>query len=524
MLTAPGGSPSSSRSVSDVKLEVVPVRQTSAFSWLAIVLMCLALVVSAGGAAGDDRLAAAVKSGDTAAVRALLTRRADVNAAGPDGTTALHLAAEADNVEVVELLLRAGANARAANRYGATPLWLAAVNGNATVIERLLKAGADANGVESQGETVLMAAARTGRIDAVNVLLAQRADVNAVEGWHGQTALMWAAAEGHPEVIAALIARGADVRARSNGGFTALLFAAREGKIAAVQALVKAGADMNDALPVRTRPPATAAAAGTSGSAPSEVGLNAFLLAAANAHYELASWFLDQGADPNARPQGWTALHQVSWVRKAGISGSNNPAPEGSGNMDSLEFVKRLVAHGSEVNARVTKKPAMGVTTLNSIGATPFLLAARTADADLMRLLASLGANPLLANEDDTTPLMVAAGVGTQAPGEDPGTEPEVLEAVKVALELGNDLNAIDKNGETAMHGAAYKHAPSVVRFLAASGAKMDVWNQPDKKGWTPLKIAEGVQRGMNIVSSPATAAAIRDVMGAAAAAGSKSN
>ena len=109
--------------------------------------------------------------------------------------------------------------------------------------------------------------------------------------------------------------------------------------------------------------------------------------------------------------------------------------------------------------------------------------------------------------------LMVAAGVGTQAPGEDPGTEPEVLEAVRVALELGNDPNAVDKNGETAMHGAAYKHAPTVVRFLAAKGANVDVWNQPNKKGWTPLKIAEGIQRGMNIVSSPPTAEAIRLVL-----------
>ncbi|MGH2437954.1 MAG: ankyrin repeat domain-containing protein, partial [bacterium] len=213
-------------------------------------------------------------------------------------------------------------------------------------------------------------------------------------------------------------------------------------------------------------------------------------------------------------PQGWTALHQVSWVRKTGIAGSNNPAPEGSGNIDGLEFVRKLVAKGAAMNARVTKQPKMGLTTLNAIGATPFLLAARTADSELMRLLAQLGADPLLANEDNTTPLMVAAGVGTQNPGEDPGTEPEVLRAVSVALELGSDLNAVDRNGETVMHGAAYKHVPSVVNFLAGKGARVDVWNQPNKKGWTPLRIADGVQRGMNIVSSPPTAAAIRQVMG----------
>ena len=316
---------------------------------------------------------------------------------------------------------------------------------------------------------------------------------------------MWAAGEGHASLIPILVAAGADLHARSGGGFTPLLFAARDGRIAAVQALLAAGANLNDALPARSR--------GSEPPAAGETGLNAFLLATANAHYELATWLLERGADPNAAPQGYTALHQVSWVRKAGIAGSNNPAPEGSGNVDSLTFVRTLVAKGAKLDARVTRRPNMGVTTLNSIGATPLLLAARTADAPLMKLLAELGADPRLTNEDGSTPLMVAAGLGTNAPGEDPGTEPEVLEAVKVALALGNDINAVDKNGETAMHGAAYKHAPSVVRYLVQKGARMEVWNAPNKKGWTPLRIADGVQRGMNIVSSPATAAAIRQVM-----------
>jgi ankyrin repeat protein len=487
------------------------------WSWALLLL----LLTAPHAVFADARLIDAVKAADKAAVRSILAGRVDVNAAEADGTTALHWAADGDNSEIVELLIRAGANVNATNRYGVKPLWLACTNGNAATVLLLVKAGADPNTVTSEGETVLMTAARTGKVDAVKVLVEAGAAVNAKEAWHGQTALMWAAAEGHPAVIQALAEHGADLHARSSGGFTALLFAAREGQIGAVRALLNAGANLGDSLPVRTRPPAGAAAAST-GPAESETGLNAFLLAAANAHYELAAWLLDKGADPNAAPRGWTALHQVSWVRKAGISGSNNPAPEGSGTMDSLDFVRKLVAKGAALNARVTRKPGMGVTTLNSIGATPFLLAARTADGELMRLLAQLGADPRLPNEDNTTPLMVAAGVGTQAPGEDPGTEPEVLDAVAVALQLGNDLNAVDKNGETAMHGAAYKHVPSVVRFLAAKGARIDVWNQPNAKGWTPLKIAEGVQRGMNIVSSPQTAATIRDVMAAAPAPGTR--
>jgi ankyrin repeat protein len=456
----------------------------------------------------------AVKAGDTARVRALIEKRVNVNATEQDGTTPLHWAVDRDRPEIVQMLIRAGANVKAANRYGATPLWLASVNGNAKTIAILLEAGADASSANADGETALMVAARTGKTDAVSTLLARGADPNTKEGWRGQTALMWAAAEGHASVIDLLVARGADLKARSNAGFTALLFAAREGRIAAVDALLTAGADLNDSLPVRRRgPQAQPAGQPAVPPPPPEVGLNAFLLAAANAHYELAARLLDRGADPNAAPQGYTALHQVSWVRKAGIAGSNNPAPEGSGAMDSLTFVRKLVAKGAQLNARVTKRPSMGVTTLNSIGATPFLLAARTADAPLMKLLAELGADPMLTNEDGSTPLMVAAGLGTNAPGEDPGTEPEVLEAVKVALDLGNDLNAVDKNGETAMHGAAYKHVPTVVRYLAARGARIEVWNRPNSKGWTPLTITEGVQRGMNIVSSPPTAAVIREVM-----------
>lgn len=183
--------------------------------------------------------------------------------------------------------------------------------------------------------------------------------------------------------------------------------------------------------------------------------------------------------------------------------------------MTSLEFVRALVAKGADLNARVTRRPPVGVTGLNMIGGTPFLLAARTADAPYMRLLAELGADVKLSNADESTPLMVAAGLGTAAPGEDPGTEPEVLEAVKVALELGNDINARDIRGNTAMHGAATKHVPSVVRFLAKAGARMEIWNQGNADGRTPLSITQGVVSGMNIVRSPVTESAVREVMAA---------
>ena len=486
----------------------------SVLSLAALVLVAVMTAgtgVAVGAAAADVGLVRAVQAADEAGVRAAIERGADVTAADPDGTTPLHWAAHADDAAIVELLLAAGADPQAANRYGVRPISLACTNGSAAIVEVLLDAGADPDTALAEGETALMTAARTGALDVVRLLLDRGADVNAAESWRGQTALMWAAAEGHAHLIPTMLSHGADVAARSTKGWTPLLFAVREGRIGVVQTLLEAGAGVEESLPVteETRRGGTSAERAAT-------GLNAFLLAAANAHYELAALLVDRGADVNVASRGWTALHQVSWVRKAGIAGSNNPAPKGSGGMSSLEFVRKIVAAGADVNARVTRRPPAGITRLNFLGGTPFLLAARTGDADLMRLLAELGADPLLPNEDGTTPIMVAAGVGTSSPGEDPGTEPEVLEAVQAALELGGDLNEVDDNGETVMHGAAYKHLPRVVAFLADAGADIEIWNQPNSRGWTPLEIVAGVHRGMNIQSSPVTADAVRAAMEAA--------
>ena len=129
-----------------------------------------------------------------------------------------------------------------------------------------------------------------------------------------------------------------------------------------------------------------------------------------------------------------------------------------------------------------------------------------------MRTLASLGADVWIPNADGSTPLMAAAGLGTRSPGEDAGTESEVLEAVEAALELGADINAVDDNGETAMHGAAYKNLPRVVEYLASNGAEISVWNTANRFGWTPLAIATGYRFG-NFKPSEVTIDAIRQVM-----------
>jgi len=472
-------------------------------------LAAAALLLSGveAGAASRAPLADAAEKADRAKVHALLNQRADVNAAQADGMTALHWAAYQDDVDLAQLLVRAGANVKAANRYGVTPLSLACTNGSAPMVEMFIKAGADVNAPLPGGETPLMTAARTGNLPAVRALVNAGARVDAKDDRRGQTAIMWAAAEGHAPVVQALIDADADFKARVPSGLTPLMFAVRDGRTDVARVLLKAGADVNETIPVEGR------RRGYGGGVPA-AGTTPLLLAVRNAHYELASLLLDAGANPNADVPGYTVLHAITAVRKPGV-GDNDPPPDGSGTMTSLDLVKKLVAKGADPNARMTKKVNLNNTRLNELGATPFMLASLTADAELMRTLAALGANPLLTNAENSTPLMAAAGLATRSPGEDAGTETEVVDALQVALDLGNDINAVDKNGETAMHAAAYKNLPQVVKFLASKGAKIDVWNKNDRFGWTPLAIAVGYRFG-NFKPSPDTEAAIREVMIAA--------
>lgn len=449
----------------------------------------------------ETALADAIEKMDRQTAQALIQKGAGINASQADGMTALHWAAYHDSLELAKLLVESGADASAENRYGVTPLSLACVNGNTEIVELLLEGGADPNATLSGGETALMTAARTGRAGPVRALLARGADVNAKER-KGQTAIMWAAAEGHAEVVQLLLEAGADFKTPLDSGFTALFFAAREGRAEVVKVLLEAGADVNQAI----EPKKGASRGPRRGTSP-------LLLAIENGHFELAVALLEAGTDPNDERSGYTPLHTITWVRKTnrGDGEDGNPPPQGSGNLSSLQFVEKLVAYGADVNARL-KNGRSGRGQLSRRGATPFLMAADTADVPLMRLLLRLGADPLLNNAEKSTAVMAAAGLGTLAPGEEAGTEPEALEAVQLALELGGDINAVDENGETAMHGAAYASFPKMVRFLADHGANIEIWNRTNKYGWTPLRIAEGYRPG-NFKPSTETIAALHEVM-----------
>jgi ankyrin repeat protein len=515
----------------------------------------LALASAAAAAPRETPLVAAVQTGDVKAVRLVLARHVDVNAMSPDGMTALHWAAQNDDLAIVEALLAAGANARAVTLYGIEPISLAAINGNAPIVERLLKAGADPNVAMPDGETPLMQAARNGTVETVKTLIAYGAQIDAKEKARGQTALMWAAVEGNVAAIKTLVEVGADINAHSNmrvtkrpatssaaperlngagklvtgavdgvdddaagypgnalvlrklypkgrdisaqsfgtrtitEGLTPLLFATRAGHFEAVRALLDAGAKIEE---------------------PASDGTTPLYIAIVNAHWELASYLLERGANPNANGRGITPLQQLVVTRR--LHQGHLPHPLPTGRITSIELAKALVAHGADLNARMTV-PGMGDgyrNRMNRTGSTAFLLAAKGIDPEMMRLLVSMGADPAIPNVENTNALMLAAGVDQFNPGEDAGTEEESLEAVKYCVSLGLDVNSIDDNGETALHGTAYKGFNLVTQYLVDQGAKLDVRNV---LGWTPLTIANGVMYTNFYKSQRQTAALLVKLM-----------
>src|SRR5881394_2975143 len=353
------------------------------------------LAASSLAAGAKSPLADAAEKADRPAIHTLLKQHADVNAPQVDGMTALHWAAYQDDLETAKLLIKARANVNATNRYGVTPLSLACVNGNTELVGSLLAAGADPNTTLRGGETVLMTAARTGKVGPVKALLARGAVVDAKER-RGQTALMWAAADGHAAVVELLLKAGADFRTPlPDSGFTPWFFAVRDGRVDVVRALLKAGADVNEAMQPRK----------TSGKAPAK-GTSALILAVENGHFDLALTLLEAGADPNDQRSGFTALHAMTWVRKPnrGDGDDGDPPPIGSGTLSSLQFATKLIEHGADVNARL-KNGKGGPGSYSRTGATPFLMASATADVSYLRLLIERGADPMLANNDNATPL-----------------------------------------------------------------------------------------------------------------------
>jgi len=448
------------------------------------------------------------------AVRALLAQKVDVNAPGTDGSPALHWAVRVDDVAMARLLLAAGAQATLTNRYGLTPMAIAAANGSAAMLAILLDAGADPNAPDPAGDTPLMSAVRVGRADAVTLLLDRGARIDAIDPTYQQTALMVAVRENHPDIVRLLIDRGASVNARTRvgrppawvlpnsqpgfghgigivrggspdrgrrgptpGGMTPLMYAARDGRLDTARMLLDAGAevdarDANDITPL--------------------------IAAITNNHPDVARLLIERGANVNASDwYGRTPLWAAVETRNMDV---DNATFENSIDREPfLGLIQLLLDKGANPNARTREVPPVrndflritaSLSWVDFTGQTPFITAALSGDVTVMKMLLAHGADPHIPTFGGTTALMAAAGVNWVVDQTyDEGPE-ALLDAVKLCVELGLDVNAVNSMGLTALHGAANRGSDEIIKYLVSQGARLDV---KDKEGRTPLTWAEGV-------------------------------
>ena len=513
--------------------------------------------VSAAQPDGTTALHWAASRGDVAIATALLKARAAPNAVTGTGMTPLVLACEAGNADMVRLLLKGGADANQTLQNGETPLMMAARTGSVPVLELLLKRRPDIEAREKlRGTTALMWAAANSNAAAARLLIAKGADITArsattvpgrkpylappgrerIQEFIDGTGLRGAIVEqAAPDTKAPGAVDDAATRAAAQhrfqeeisaakgvinqfekpaayarngdqkwGGLTPLLFATREGNLETVKVLLEAGADVNQT---------------------SEFGWTALLVATHDRFYQLGLYLLDHGADPNiANGGGWNPLYLATDNRNIEAGDYPTRKPDA----DHLVYIKRLLAAGANPNLRMHSSTETRTVFTNQWlyeeGATPFLRAAQSGDVVLMKLLIEHGADASIPTDHKVTPLMVASGIGWVEGVTYEWSPQSTLDAVKLLLDLGADVNAQDTlDGRTALMGAAHKGRNDVVQLLVDRGAdlaRQDIGSRDSIHAlagvrWQAIDYADGLVRVgvQSAIGHPETSALLRRLM-----------
>jgi len=452
-----------------------------------------ALFIVSLGASGapdlDAKLLEAAQKSNPIGVRALLAAGADANARAADGSTPLVYAAHFGDVGSVQALLGAKGDPNLANRYGVAPMHEAALRADAGLLRILVDAGADIDLALPRGETPLMLASRTSGVDAVRLLIEHGAKVNVVEQWQGQTPLMYAAAHDRGKVAAALIAAGADVNARTpvndlperkpavryfveipSAGLTPVMFAARSGAVSALRVLIEAKADINAKTPE---------------------GFSSIVIALDNLHFDAAKVLVEAGASADGG-----GLFAVVEARNRINYVGDIQVPTGA--ESSLELLELMLSRGADLMSRLPEQlldrdarftpPPPKITDL------ALIRAARSSDVEAMRVLIKGGADPSLRDDKrgGVTPL-VAVMMGPELPSlieaDRSPTEDQAIAAIDFLMDQGVAPTIANGIGATALHMAALRNYPGVIRHMAERGADLNV---ADREGLTPLDYALG--------------------------------